>query len=99
MNNHKIYHTHSTVIRALLIEDNPGDARLIREMLARTQDVQFDLECVEQLAEGLEYLASKGTDVILLDLSLPDSWGLDTFLKVQARAGQAPIIVLTGTKD
>ncbi len=99
MKHRKIRHAHSEVIRALLIEDNPGDARLIGEMLAEAKDVQFDLECVKQLAEGFEYLAAKGTDVILLDLSLPDSWGLDTFIKLQARAAEVPIIVLTGTKD
>jgi diguanylate cyclase (GGDEF)-like protein len=85
--------------RVLLIEDNPGDVRLIREMLAEGEDGLFQLDCVGRLSQGLEYLATRSTGVVLLDLSLPDSYGFDTFLKVYAHSPKVPIIVLTGHDD
>jgi diguanylate cyclase len=83
----------------LLIEDNAGDARLIREMLDDGSDALFHLECVDRLSRGLEYLSNRSAGVILLDLSLPDSFGFDTFLKVYAHSPKVPIIVLTGNDD
>ena len=83
----------------LLIEDNPGDARLIREMLAEEPAVPFRLSHADRLARGLEVLARKDTEVVLLDLSLPDSHGLDTFTKVFAHSPKVPIIVLSGNDD
>jgi len=83
----------------LLIEDNPGDARLIREMLAEEPDAPFEISCVDRLAHGLEFLTAQGAGVILLDLSLPDSHGLETFSKVYAHSPRVPIIVLTGNDD
>ena len=85
--------------QVLLVEDNPGDARMIWEMLAEVKGAQFDLKYADRLSTGLERLATGGIDVILLDLSLPDSGGLDTFAKVYAQAPQVPIIVLTGLDD
>jgi diguanylate cyclase (GGDEF)-like protein len=85
--------------RVLLIEDNPGDVRLIREMLAEGDDDLFQLDCVGRLSQGLEYLSSRSAGVVLLDLSLPDSYGFDTFLKVYAHSPKVPIIVLTGHDD
>jgi signal transduction histidine kinase len=86
-------------IRVLLIEDNPGDARLIREILARARGAQFELERVERLSTALERLNTGGVDAILLDLTLPDSSGLDTFFKVHTRAPHVPITVLSGFDD
>jgi signal transduction histidine kinase len=86
-------------IRVLLVEDNPGDARLIREILARARGAQFELERVERLSAALERLTTGGIDAILLDLTLPDSNGLDTFFKVHARAPRVPITVLSGFDD
>src|SRR6266849_5539991 len=83
----------------LLIEDNPGDARLIREMLDEGEEPLFRLDCVGRLAQGLEYLSTRSAGLVLLDLSLPDSFGLDTFLKVYAHSPKVPIIVLTGNDD
>src|SRR6266852_1434977 len=83
----------------LLIEDNPGDVRLIREMLAEGEDALFELACVGRLSQGLEYLATRSASLVLLDLSLPDSYGFDTFLKVYAHPPKVPIIVLTGFDD
>jgi diguanylate cyclase (GGDEF)-like protein len=85
--------------QVLLIEDNPGDVRLIREMLSEGEDALFELDCVGRLSQGLEYLSTRSTGVVLLDLSLPDSCGFDTFLKVYAHSPKVPIIVLTGHDD
>ena len=83
----------------LLIEDNPGDARLLREMLRDARGSRFRLECAERLSDGLERLARGGIEVLLLDLSLPESQGLDTFLRVRAHAPGVPVVVLTGSDD
>ncbi|HEX6265278.1 MAG TPA: EAL domain-containing protein [Burkholderiales bacterium] len=83
----------------LLIEDNPGDARLIREMIAEEPGAPFRLSCAERLAQGLEHLTAGGTGLVLLDLSLPDSFGLETFARVYAHSPMVPIIVLTGNDD
>ena len=85
--------------RVLLIEDNPGDVRLIREMLSEGEEGLFELDCVGRLSQGLEYLSTQAAGVVLLDLSLPDSYGFDTFLKVYAHSPKVPIIVLTGNDD
>jgi signal transduction histidine kinase/CheY-like chemotaxis protein len=86
-------------IRVLLVEDNPGDARLIKEMLAEAEGQDFSLEWVTRLADGLEHMSRDQVDVVLLDLELPDSRGLDTFLKAQQQAPQVPFVVLTGLAD
>jgi diguanylate cyclase len=83
----------------LLIEDNPGDVRLIELMLAEDPDTPFRLSCVDRLSRGLEFLAARKPELVLLDLSLPDSHGLDTFDKVFAHSPSVPIIVLTGNDD
>ena len=86
-------------LQVLLVEDNPGDARLYQEFLHESGLVQFELEHVEWLKTGLEHLAQAKPDAILLDLGLPDSVGLETFNKIYAQAPQVPIIVLTGLDD
>ena len=83
----------------LLIEDNPGDARLIELMLAEDPDSPFRLSCVDRLSRGLEALTAEKPGLVLLDLSLPDSHGLETFDKVYAHSPTVPIIVLTGNDD
>jgi len=86
-------------IKVLLIEDDPGDARLIREMLADARGDEFQLEHAGDLTRGLERLAAGGIDVILADLTLPDSQGLPTFARVRGQAKKIPIIVLSGLDD
>lgn len=86
-------------IQILLIEDNPVDADLIGEMLTEAGGAAFALERSSRLSTGLELLDSRDIDLILLDLSLPDSHGLDTFSKAHARAPQVPVIVLSGLDD
>lgn len=86
-------------IRILLIEDNPGDARLIKEYLSEMtgKGSTFELDSVDRLSEGLKHL--DGKDAVLLDLALPDSVGLGTFKKIYSQASTLPIIVLTGNDD
>src|SRR6202163_2845608 len=83
----------------LLIEDNPGDARLLQEMLAEEPAAPFHLHCADRLSRGMELLSSEKIELLLLDLSLPDSHGLETFSKAYAHAPKVPIIVLTGNND
>ena len=86
-------------LKVLLIEDNPGDANLIRQMLAEEKLTCFDLEWVEELSIGLKHLARRDVDALLLDLSLPDNQGLNTFIRVHTQAPKLPIIVLSGLED
>jgi signal transduction histidine kinase len=85
--------------RALLIEDNPDDACLLGEALNEARDASIELVHVEQLTEAANLLKATAFDVILLDLSLPDSQGIETVLRIQAAAPAIPIIVLTGLDD
>ncbi|TKB22151.1 MAG: GGDEF domain-containing response regulator [Mesorhizobium sp.] len=86
-------------LNILLVEDNPGDARLIRELLAEGSGTSFVISEVNRLARGLEQFADQSFDLVLLDLSLPDSAGLDTLRRFQATAPDVPVIVLTGLND
>jgi len=86
-------------IKIVLIEDNPGDARLIKEMLTEAKSACFLLEWRNRLNEGLRWLTENSADVVLLDLGLPDSQGLDTYAKVHAQFPQLPIVVLSGLHD
>ncbi len=85
----------------LLVEDNPGDIRLIREMLKdgfRADD--FVLDAVSSVAAACAHLEGKNAcDVVLLDLSLPDSHGLDTIRRIHSVAPQLPVVVLSGNAD
>src|SRR5580700_9535079 len=83
----------------LLVEDNPGDARLIRESLIELSGNSFALETADRLATALHRLSAGGIDAVLLDLALPDSKGRETFKKARAHAPTVPIIVLTGLGD
>jgi len=86
-------------IKVLLVEDSPGDARLIREMLKEVGTGQFELAHVERLDDGLEHLAREPFDVLLLDLNLPDSVRLDTLSRACAHTSEVPIVVLTILAD
>lgn len=83
------------IITVLLVEHDHGDAGLIREMLGKANGDRFGLALAERLSTGLERIAQGGIDLVLLNLSLPDSSGLETFAKVNAQAPHLPIIVLT----
>jgi Flp pilus assembly CpaE family ATPase len=89
----------TTAIKVLLIEDNRIEARQTQQWLAAANDPPFEVEWVDHLQSGLELLAKDGIDIVLLDLNLPDSRGLDTFMKLHDRAPQLPVVVLTGEYD
>jgi signal transduction histidine kinase len=86
-------------LRILLVEDSPGDARLIRETLRDAPSLSFALEHADRLSAALPLLAARAADVLLLDLSLPDAHGLETVTRALAAAPEVPIVVLTGLDD
>lgn len=83
----------------LLVEDNPGDASLIRAYLAESPHRRYQLQLAASLGAALDSLRAAAPELILLDLSLPDSSGLETFRRVNAAAGEIPIIVMSGVED
>lgn len=83
----------------LLIEDDEQDYIITRELLARAAGRQFVLQWAGRLSSGMTALANGGIDVVLLDLSLPDSQGWSTFERVRDHAVDIPIILLTGQTD
>lgn len=85
-----------TNLSILLIEDDPGDALLLQETLTGVTSFQVNLIHVKYLSQGLEYLAEKQIDLVLLDLTLPDCWGLEGLARLGQPALSIPIIVLTG---
>lgn len=86
-------------IKVLLVEDNPGDARLLQIMLDDAGSGQFEIVHVERLSQLQESLDEDVHDVILLDLSLPDSHGLETLETAAAVAPEVAIVVMTGLED
>lgn len=87
------------LVRLLLIEDNPIHARLIEELLTDARSPSFQLVVASRLSEGLALLDKGETDLILLDLILPDSQDLDTFIRVRSHAPSVPIVIVTGLDD
>lgn len=86
------------MMRILIIEDNPGDVRLIQEMLRAGGD-RYELVAAPDLTQGLDALAANPADVVLLDLGLPESYGLETLAKLQSRASDLPVVVITSLDD
>lgn len=86
-------------IRVLLVEDNPDDVLLIRRALAGARSTEFDVDHVDRLSEAQRRLAEDPFDVILLDLHLHDSRGLDTVVGARDGARGVPIVVLTSLDD
>ena len=83
----------------LLIEDNQGDVRLIKEILNDVEDFHYTLTASESLQQGIGLLTKKDFDIVILDLGLPDSQGLDSFRRLSRYAHNLPIIVFTGLED
>jgi len=86
-------------LQILLIEDNPGDARLIQEMLVEAGSANMELEWQNCLSAGLNRLRRGGINAVLLDLGLPDAQGLEALAAVCERFAEIPIVVLTGHGD
>jgi DNA-binding NarL/FixJ family response regulator len=86
-------------IKLLLVEDNPGDQRLALELLQELPTFQFELVTAADLYAGIQQADKQIFDAVLLDLSLPDSQGIDTVLQFQNRCPELPIVVLTGYDD
>lgn len=87
------------ITRVLLVEDNPGDVRLVELALqsARADGVRWST--VARLSQALEHVRTQGTDVALVDLSLPDSSGASTVARLHQAAPELPIVVMTATED
>ncbi|MEI6554389.1 MAG: response regulator [Paludibacter sp.] len=83
----------------LLIEDNPGDSRLIKEMLNEITTNNYLIEVAETLKEGCEQIIKNNFVLILLDLNLPDSTGKATFDKVVICADNIPVVLVSGLQD
>jgi PAS domain S-box-containing protein len=86
-------------IKILLVEDNPGDASLVAEMLAETTSVQFELTESDRLETALALLEKGKFDIILLDLSLPDGYGINTVIQMHVAGPEIPIVVMSGLGD
>ena len=86
-------------IRVLLIDDEPAQVWLVRDQLLNAPGPRFDLNCRESLVEGIAELAAQDYQVLLLDLSLPDSLGTATFARIHAQFPALPVVVLTSLED
>ena len=89
----------ASALRVLLVEDNAGDARLLREMFTTERPGSIELTHLMRMSEALAHLAKGGVDIVLLDMGLPDGHGLDTVRRARAVAPDVPLIVLTGLDD
>jgi PAS domain S-box-containing protein len=86
-------------INVLMVEDNPIEVLLVQKVLKTTDSPKFAVVHADCLAKGMELLAAGGVDLVLLDLGLPDSWGLDTLIEVLHQAPDLPVVVLTSRDD
>lgn len=86
-------------IKILMFEDDPKDILIIQRMLSKANNLQFDIECCHSLVDGLKQLDKDKIDVVLLDLSLPDSQGIKSLQQISTECSQIPIIVLTGNEN
>ena len=86
------------MLHIVLVEDNPGDAELVRDTLAGARD-RVDITHVDSLVGARARLAERHVDVVLLDLSLPDAMGLEGVERLRLAAPEVPIVVLTGIHD
>jgi len=86
-------------IRVLLVEDDPEDAIILRETITEVTFPRFDLTHAPTLGKALDLLATQRADAVLLDLTLPDSRGFETFRRVHERFPDVPVVMLTGVDD
>jgi diguanylate cyclase (GGDEF)-like protein/PAS domain S-box-containing protein len=90
---------YENTIRILLVEDNAGDARLLREMFNEPASWKYDLTHHQSMAKAVTHLGANPVDVVLLDLGLPDAEGLGALRRAHAAAPRIPLVVLTGLDD
>lgn len=83
----------------LLVEDNPGDVRLVEIMLSHSENTLFRLICNTTMADAIETVTKESIDVVLLEMSLPDGEGLENITRLKSRVPSLPIVVMTGCKD
>lgn len=88
-----------SVTRVLLVEDNPADADLVRELLEQSQHERYAFTVVERMSEALDAINEESPHVVLLDLRLPDCAGTQSVIHLRGSARGIPIVVLTGTED
>src|ERR1700761_8210257 len=86
-------------LNILVVEDNPGDLFLLGEFLRSTDLVIRAITPAGSLGEGKQVLSSQPIDLVFLDLSLPDSFGLESYTGLQAYTQRVPVILLTGLTD
>ncbi len=89
----------TTPLRVLIVEDDPGDAKLLQMFLARAETPAFETQVAANVTDALACIAENTFDAVFLDLNLPDSRGLDTVVRVRQAALFLPIVVLTGAND
>ena len=89
----------TTTTRILLVEDNSGDADLVREHLGEVPDGAYELDHVTEIQKAVEKLGKDPFDIVLVDLGLPDGTGLESVKRVHAVAGDTPIVVMTELRD
>jgi diguanylate cyclase (GGDEF)-like protein len=90
---------HLNTIKLLLIEDDQADAELLKDALSRLRYMTVDLVCANSLSNAFAQLNGLEPDIIISDLGLPDSQGLETLIKLSEKVPEVPIIVLTGYDD
>src|SRR5882724_1797026 len=88
-----------SITRLLLVEDNPGDAYLLRAMFDQHGSHNIELTHAQCMSEAEKHLAERLVDIVLLDLGLPDAQGLEAVQRVHAAAPRVPLVVLTGLDD
>ncbi|MCB0429222.1 MAG: response regulator, partial [Flavobacteriales bacterium] len=86
-------------LNILMIEDNPDDQQFFRDLFSESSLGQFNLHLTDRLKDGKEYLRKHAIDVLLLDLSLPDSFELEGFIEIKEEFPHLPVIILTGMSD
>lgn len=89
----------NTNIKLLVIEDSPSDAELLSSLLKRVNELKFDIAHSTDLGGGMKKIDSDSVDVVILDLGLPDSFGINTYETLRAHSPQLPIIIITGNDD
>ena len=91
--------TNPKSIRVLLVEDNPVDARLMGADFDRSGSARFELTAVERLSDAIYFMKQNHVDVVLLDLFLEDSAGLETLSRIREAAPDVPVVVVTSLDD